>query len=85
MDDDDFYDEMLALQGWLPTSTRKEKNKDMEKKFSVMTPNYLQFKTYEDAEKDAKQKVARNHQDYVIVQATALANTPTPDVSVTKL
>ena len=72
--------------GWLDTDYNpRNENKNMEKQFSILTPSNLNYKTYEEAEKEAKIKVGRNHQDYVIVKAIALANTPTPDVSVTKL
>jgi len=79
------FDEEFELDfSWLDYNPRNG-NENMEKKFIVMRPNQMTHKTYEEAEKQAKQFVARNHDDYVIVQAIALANTPTPDVSVTKL
>ena len=85
---DSYFDEldeinyMIGLDWYGP---KRNGNENMEKKFIVMRPNQMTHKTYEEAEKQAKQFVARNHDDYVIVQAVALANTPTPDVSVTKL
>ena len=80
-DDLDFLEENLDYLYPNP----KKRNENMEKQFTIMAPNQLNYKTYEDAEKEAKQRVGRNHQDYVIVKAIAVANTPTPDVSVTKL
>jgi len=70
---------------WLDELNSRNGNENMEKQYAVYTPGNLNYKTYEEAEKDAKIKVGRNHQDYVIVKAIALANAPTPDVSVTKL
>lgn len=87
MDEDDYddrlHDELVAF--YYGDKPNKGKNKNMEKKFEVMQPSRLSYKTYEEAEKAAKQYVAKNHNDYVILQAVALANTPTPDVAVTKL
>ena len=65
--------------------TIRNGNENMEKKFYVMRPGNVDHKTYEDAEKEAKKNVAKTHNDYVIMQAVALAAAPIPDVSVTKL
>ena len=83
---DSFFDE---VEEWeylnLIYPTKRNGNENMDKQFYVTQPKYMEYKTYEDAEKAAKQFVARNHCDQVILKAIALANTPTPDVEVTKL
>lgn len=62
----------------------EEGNEDMEKKFAVLIPATLKYKTYEEAEKVAKQSTATNGSDYVIVQAIASTLQPVPEIEVVK-
>lgn len=56
----------------------------MEKKFAVMLPANLKFKTYEDAEKEAKRFTSTNGGEYAIMQAVATTVQPVPQIEVVK-
>lgn len=65
----------------------EEKVDLMEKKYGVTTSvnGTIKYKTYEEAEKIAKQYTSANGQEYVIVQAVAATMTPVPSIEVVKL
>ena len=79
---DDLYNYISPLS---ITLQQEEGNENMEKKFYVMSPSSITYKTYEDAEKNAKKYADANKCDYAIMQAIALAQVPTPAIEVVKL
>lgn len=59
----------------------------MEKKYAVMVTSNFSYKTYEEAEKAAKQATATDNygRSYVVAKAIALVEAPVPEAVVTKL
>jgi len=77
---DNIYDYIDSLD--IPS---QEGNKNMDKKFHIMPTNGFRYKTYEEAEAEAKRYTARNDQPYAIVQAVSMTKEIVPEIEVVKL
>jgi len=78
---DNLYDYIDSLT--IPV--QQEGNENMEKKFHIMPANGFRYKTYEEAEAEAKRSTARNDQPYAVVQAISMTKEVVPEIEVVKL
>ena len=65
--------------------SQEQGNENMDKKFLITETTCLKYKTYEEAENDAKKYTARNDRPYAVLQAISMTKEIVPEIEVVKL
>lgn len=76
------YDFSLSI---VDEEEQEQGNENMDKKFIVMATNSFKYRTYEEAETEAKRYTARNDQPYAVAQAISVTKEVVPEIEVVKL
>jgi len=79
------YIKSLDSLGYCYPIAQEEGNKKMKNKFHILRMHSLNYETYAEAERVAKQYTVKNDEPYAIVQAIAVTKEVVPAIEVEKL